>query len=126
MLGYELMDNILFTVTFTDEDQELGDRHASSLMRELRDLDEVEEVSRVKDPNPPAGNMSAFGFLTGMLVAEATAENGKKLLVFLGDRLGNKAIKLKVEGNGKSLEVEASSKEELQFVIAEAQKFLES
>ena len=70
--------------------------------------------------------MSAFAFLTGLLAAEVSAENGKKLLGFLGDRLSNKPIKLKVEGNGKVLEVEASSKEELQFAIAEAQKFIES
>ena len=120
------MDNLLLTLTFTDEDEEISERYASSFMRELRELDEIEDVSRVKDPNPPEGNMAAFSFLAGVLAAEVNKDNAKKLLGFLSNRLSNKAIKLKVEGNGKSLEVEASSKEELQFAIAEAQKFLES
>jgi hypothetical protein len=47
------------------------------------------------------------------------------LLGFLGDRLSGKTIELEVEGNGKKLKVKASSREELQAAIAEAEKFIQ-
>jgi len=45
-------------------------------------------VNRVLDPNPPDRNKSMGGFVVGLLTAPVTPENGKKLLGFLGDRLG--------------------------------------
>jgi len=62
----------------------------------------------------------------GVLAAEVSAANAKKVLGFLGDRLGNKPISLKAEKNGKKLEVTANSREELEFLIQKANEFFES
>ena len=58
-------------------------------------------------------------------MAEVNPENGKKLSGFLGDRLSGKTIELEVEGNGKKLKVKASSREELEMAIAQAEKFIQ-
>ena len=118
--------NIKFTIAFNDPDldSEELDEQVQRLLSELKQIDEVDEVNRVIDPNPPEGNKSMGGFLVGLLTAEATVENAKKLLGFLGDRLGGKAIELTLEGNGKKLSVKANSREELEFAIKAAQDFL--
>jgi hypothetical protein len=87
-------------------------------------MDEVETVDRVLDPNPPEGNKALGGFLVGLLTAEVNATNAKKLMGFLGDRLGDKPIELSVEANGKKLTVKAHSREELQDAIQAAQDFI--
>ena len=92
-------------------------------MSELKQMDDV-ETNLVLDPNPPEGNKSMGGFLVGLLTAQVTPENAKKLLGFLGDRFGGKAIELTVEGNGKKLSVKASSREELEFAMKAAKDFL--
>ncbi|MEH2301412.1 MAG: hypothetical protein V7K88_21065 [Nostoc sp.] len=72
----------------------------------------------------PEGAKSVGGFLVGVLQTEVSLANFKKLLGFLGDRLGNKTIELEVEANGKKLKVKASSQEELAAAIEQAQKFV--
>ena len=86
-------------------------------------MDDV-ETNLVIDPNPPEGNKSMGGFLVGLLTAQVNPENGKKLLGFLGDRLGGKTIEFTVEGNGKKLSVKANCREELESAIKAAQDFL--
>ena len=119
--------SIKFTIAFNDPDldSEELDEQAQRLMSELKQVDEVDEVNRVLDPNPPEGSKSmGGGFLVGLLTAQVTPENGKKVLGFLGDRLGGKPIEFTVEGNGKKLSVKANSREELEFAIKAAQDFL--
>lgn len=120
--------NIILTITFTDPDltAEERDDEAVRLLEELSDRSDLESVDRVRDPNPPEGNKSIGGFLVGMLMAEATMENAKKFLGFLGDRLGNKPISFEVEGNGKKLKVTANSREELDMAIQKAKEFIEA
>lgn len=120
--------NIALTITFTDPDltAEERDEEAVRLLQELSDRADIESVDRVRDPNPPEGNKSIGGFLVGMLTAEATMENAKKLLGFLGDRLSNKPISFEVEGNGKKLKVTANSREELELAIQKAKEFIEA
>jgi hypothetical protein len=78
----------------------------------------------VLDPNPPAGNKSVGAALIGILTAEVSPVNIKKLLGFLGDRLGNKPIELEVEANGKKLKVTASSQAEIIEQTKAAQEFV--
>ncbi len=115
------------TIGFEDPtlDGEERDDEAQNLLNQLRDLDEVEQVDRVLDPNPPAGNKALGGFLVGLLTAEVSAENAKKLMGFLGDRLSGKVIEMEVEANGRKLKVKASSQAELIAAIEAAQKFVE-
>ena len=118
--------NLKLTIAFADLDldAEERDEQAQQLMSELKQMDEVETVDRVLDPNPPEGNKAIGGFLVGLLMAEVNVVNAKNLMGFLGDRLSGKTIELEVEGNGKKLKVKASSREELKAAIAEAERFI--
>jgi len=118
--------SIKLTIAFNDPDldSEELEEQAQNLLAQMRDLDEIETVDRVLDPNPPEGN-SPWGatILVGLLTAQVNKQNAQKVMGFLGDRLGNKAIELEVEANGKKLKVKASSREELEAAIEAAQKF---
>jgi hypothetical protein len=118
--------NIKLTINFNDPDLDLEERdeQAQQLMAELRQMDEIESVDRVQDPNPPEGNKAIGGLLVGLLMAEVNVANAQKLMGYLGDRLGGKPIELEVEANGKKLKVSAHSREELEAAIAAAQKFI--
>ncbi|WP_445633891.1 Sugar ABC transporter permease protein [Nostoc sp. DSM 114161] len=117
--------NIKLTIALTnpDLDTEEKDKEARNLLREIKELD-VESAELVKVTAIPEGGKPVAGFLWGVLQAEVSLANFKKLLGFLGDRLGNKTIELEVEANGKKLKVKASSQEELSAAIEQAQKFI--
>jgi hypothetical protein len=105
-------------------DDEALEKLTQSLRRELLDLEEVKDVKRLLDPNPPEGNKAFGAVLVGMLTAEVNAKNIKTLFGFLGDRLGNKPIEMEVEANGKKLKIQASSQQELLAAIQAAQQFV--
>ena len=117
--------NVRVTIGFVDGDWDPEEREtaAQNLLRSLQDLDEVELVGRVPEVAPDGSK--GLGFITGWVMTQVNQENGKKLLGFLGDRLSGKTIELEVEGNGKKLKVKASSREELQLAIVEAEKFIQ-
>jgi len=117
--------NVKLTIAFNDPDldREELEEQAQNLLAQMRDLDEIETVDRVLDPNPPVGNKAVGAILVGLLTAQVNKENAQKVMGFLGDRLGNKAIELEVEANGKKLKVKASSREELEAAIEAAQRF---
>jgi hypothetical protein len=119
-------DNIKFTINFSDPglDDEERDEEVENLLYQMHDLEEV-EVNRVVDPHPPAGNKSLGALLIGVLTAEVNVTNCKKVLGFLGDRLGGKPIELEVEANGRKLKVTAHSREELEAAVKAAQDFVE-
>jgi hypothetical protein len=119
-------NNIKFTINFSDPDLDDEDRdeEMQSLLYQLQDLDEV-EANPVIDPNPPEGNKAIGALLVGILTAEVNVDNCKKVLGFLGDRLGGKAIELEVEANGRKLKVTAHSREELEAAMKAAQDFIE-
>jgi hypothetical protein len=117
--------NVKLTLTLInpDLDAEEQEREARNLLREINELD-VESAELVEVTEIPEGAKSVGGFLLGVLQAEVSLANFKKLLGFLGDRLGNKTIELEVEADGKKLKVKASSREELTAAIEQAQKFI--
>lgn len=97
------------------------------LFNQMSDVDEVEQVSRIPEPNPPAGSKPLdAAFLIGLLTAEVNAKNMKALLDFIWERLSGKPIELKVEANGRKLEIKAYSQQELSAAVEAAQAFLAS
>jgi hypothetical protein len=120
--------NIKLTIQFTDPqlDAEERDEQAQLLIDELKDIDEIDRVDRVIDPTPPPEGSKAIGtYLVGLLMAQINnIDNAKKMFEFLRDRLGNKSIELTIETNGKKLSVKASSREELDYAIQAAEKFI--
>ncbi|BAZ39550.1 hypothetical protein NIES4101_55040 [Calothrix sp. NIES-4101] len=119
--------NLLLTIDFNDPDlnDEENEEQVQNLQRELRELEGVETIEPVVDLNPPIRHKAIVSFLTGILMAEVNPANLKRLFTFLSDRLGNKAIKVKIKTpDGRELEVEVSSKEEFEYAIAQAEKFI--
>jgi hypothetical protein len=116
--------NLKLTIEFNDPELDPDERNeqAQRLIGELR-LAEI-DVDRV-DADLTEGTKSIGGSLVGLLTAEVTVANGKKLMGFLGDRLGGKPIEFTVEVNGKKLTAKASSREELDYAIAKANDFIE-
>jgi hypothetical protein len=120
--------NIKLTIQFTDPelDPEKRNKEAQLLIRALKSMDEIETVDRVIDPTPaPEGSRSlGVTYLVGLLMAQMNMDNAKKMFEFLRDRLGNKSIEFTIEANGKKLSVKASSREELDYAIQQAQAFI--
>ena len=98
--------NVKLTIALTnpDLDADEQERDTRNLLRDIKELD-VESAELVAVTEIPEGAKSIGGFLVGVLQAEVSLANFKKLLGFLGDRLGNKSIELEVEANGKKLSV---------------------
>ncbi|QFS45446.1 hypothetical protein [Nostoc sphaeroides] len=117
--------NVKLTIALSnpDLDADEQERETRNLLREIKDLD-VESAELVAVTETPLGSKAFGAFLLGVLQAEVSVANCKKLLGFLGDRLGSKAIELEVEANGKKLKVKASSREELTAALEAAQKFV--
>lgn len=110
-----------------DLNQEELEELTQRLFQQMSRLDEVERVNRIPEPNPPAGSKPlSAAFLVGLLAAQITPENIKALLEFLSERLSGKPIELKVESNGKKLEVKAYSPQDLSAAVEAAQAFLAS
>lgn len=80
--------DVKLTIVFTDADLEPEEREeqAQRLIAELKQMDEVDAVKRVPDPNPPEGSKAFGSVLMGLLTAEVSVANAKKLLGFLGNR----------------------------------------
>ncbi|NES23087.1 MAG: hypothetical protein F6K41_30250 [Symploca sp. SIO3E6] len=91
----------------------------------MEDLDEEGAVRRVRETEVPELSKPVVGeFIVGILTAEVNWENIIALMRFVGHRLSGKTIEMKVEANGKRLEVKASSEQELLIAIQAAQKFI--
>lgn len=96
-----------------DLEEERLDRTTRNLLRDIKDLDGVEQAGLVSPEEMPEGAKAFGGTLLGIMTAEVSLQNIKALLGFVGDRLGDKPIEIELEANGKKLKIKASSKQEL-------------
>jgi hypothetical protein len=105
-------------LTFAVNDPELDDKErqeiAQKLLRQLKQLDEVEKVGRAEDSNLEEGSRSVLATLVGVLTAEVSVENVKKVLGFVGERIPNKPIIIKVKVGEQEVEIKAKSRKELE------------
>ena len=111
---------IELTLDFQDsESPEKQEKLTQTTWQQMRQIDGV-KVDRVTDENPPEGSKAFIGsFLLGLLKATVTLDGLKSLFGFLGDRFGNKPIKIKAKfADGREVELEASSREELELAEA--------
>jgi hypothetical protein len=94
-----MTDSRTIQFTFAVDDPELDDERrlkiASKLLRELRDLDEVEKVDRAEDFNPEAGSKPGFATLIGVLTAQ----------------VGDKEVSIKAKSRQELLESEKIAKD---------------
>lgn len=118
--------NVKLTIAFDDPELDAEEREAEAqnLLAQMKDLDEIETLDRVFDPNPPQGNKAIGGTLAGMLTAEVKPDKANGLLGFLGNRLSHKSFEMEVEANGKKLKIKASGQAELMSALPLVQQFL--
>ena len=107
--------NIQFTFGLNEPDLEDEERlkFSTKLLKELRNLDEVEKADRTEDLAPEAGSKPGFATLLGTLTAEISFKNIKGFLGFLGDRLQDKPIKGSIKVGSNEVEFEVKSRQEL-------------
>jgi hypothetical protein len=117
---------IKLTINISDPslDLEEVEQNTSRLLAELREVSEIEAVSRIPDPIVPPMSKSVGSFLAGLLTAEVNPQNAKSVFRYLSDRLGGKPIMLEVEANGKKLKITAHSQKELEAAIEAAHNFI--
>jgi hypothetical protein len=121
--------NVQVTIALTelDLDEEELQAEVQNLLPQLKEVDGVEDADLVAVTDIPAGSKAFGGFLLGLLSAKVNPANLKSLFNFLGDRFGNKPIKLSVKAGAdgsRELNLEASSREEFEFALQKAQDFL--
>lgn len=114
-------------LTELDLDDEELQAEVQNLLPQLREVDGVEDADLVAVENAPKNTKALGGFLLGLLNAQVNAANIKTLFKFLGDRFGNKPIKMVVKApDGRELNLEASSQQEFEFAYQKAQDFLKN
>jgi len=105
-------------LTFAVNDPELDDEErqeiAQKLLRQLKQLDEVERVERAEDLSQEEGARVVLATLVGVLTAKVSVENVGKVLGFVGDRLSDKPIVIKLKVGEQEVEIEAKSRKELE------------
>ena len=118
---------VQFTFAINDPKLEDAERQkiAQKLRRELRQLDEVKNVDFAKDSELETGARSVLATLVGVLKAEVSIENIQKVLGFIGDRLPNKPVAIKVKVGEQQVEIEAKSRKELEDAERVARQLLE-
>ena len=110
-------DETIIQFTFGLDEPELEDaellKFSQKMLRELRNLDEVERAERTEDLDPEAGSKIGFATLIGVLTAHISLKNLKKFLEFLVDRLQDKPMKGRFKSGDKEVEFEVNSRHEL-------------
>ena len=123
-----MADKPTIQLTFAVNDPELEDNErqdiAQKLLRQLKQLDEVEDATLAKDLELEAGAKSVLSTLVGVLTAEVNIENIQKVFGFIGDRIPNKYILIKVAVGDKSVEIEAKNHKDLLEAEKVAHKLL--
>ncbi|MEO0846823.1 MAG: hypothetical protein AAFY50_10400 [Cyanobacteria bacterium J06648_1] len=103
--------------TFELDDPELEDeqrlRFSQKLLKELRNLDEVERAERTEDTAPEAGSKPGFATLIGSITALVHFKNIKAFFRFLGDRLQDKPIEGSIKVGENQVTFKVKSRQEL-------------
>jgi len=102
-------------IDFRDPDIRAGQQEklTQSLWRQMGGIPGV-DADRVLDPDPPEDSKGA-SFLWGLLKAKISMDSLKNVFGFLGDRFGDKPIKIKAKfSDGREFELEAHSRVEFQ------------
>ena len=106
---------ITFGLDDTQFDEDDRSTFATQLLPLLRNnCEAVIQADRSEDFNPESGSKPGFATLIGFLTAEVSLESIKILIDFLGDRLGDKPLKITVTKGNETVTIEAHSRQELE------------
>ena len=109
-----------------DLDEEELQAEVENLLPQIQEVDGVEEAGLVEVSEVPESSKSLTGYVLGMLKTVLLDKADiKNIFGFLRDRFGNKPIKMTLKApDGRELDLEASSREEFEFAMQQAQNFL--
>ncbi|MEH1776035.1 sugar ABC transporter permease [Nostoc sp.] len=119
--------NVQVTISLTELglDEEELQTEAENLLPQIKEVDGVEDANLVAVTEAPQGSKAFGGFELGTLKAVVNPALIKPLFGFLGRVLGNKSIKVGIKApDGRELNLEASSREDLEFARQLAEDFL--
>ncbi|MDJ0733304.1 MAG: sugar ABC transporter permease [Nostocaceae cyanobacterium] len=123
------MSNIQLSISLPQlglDDEQLQ-AEVENLLPQIREVDGVENAALVDVSEAPPGSKSVTGYVLGMLKTSIESGHLKTVFDFLRDRFGNKPIKLVLKASdGRELNLEVSSKEELEFARQQAEEFLKN
>lgn len=117
--------NLQITITIQDPNLDNDELQEETVnFREQIEESEIVEAAQLVTAKAPKNSKSFGGFMLGMLTAEVNPANLKKLMIFIGDRLGGKQLELNLKTpDGKELHLKASSREEFEFIFQKAQEW---
>lgn len=107
---------------YADRSDAQIDRLTVGLLNELRSLDSIEKVQRVPDPNPPIGEMSGGGNLLGVIAAKLSLSQVREVGGFVARKFSSKPVDIKIEANGKKIEILGVLPEDLDRVVEAAER----
>ena len=112
-----MSDKETIQFTFGLDEPELEDeqrlKFAQKLLRELRNLDEVEKADRTEDLTPETGSKPGLATVIGSITAIIPVKHIRAFLDFLGDRLQDKPIKGSIKVGDNEVAFEVKSRQEL-------------
>ncbi|MGF1493665.1 MAG: hypothetical protein ACFBSC_14655 [Microcoleaceae cyanobacterium] len=103
-----------FTIADPNLDDSERDQQARQLLKELRQLDEVERADRTEDLDSEAGGRPGLATLIGFLTIEVNRENIHKLLKWLQGRVSPKPIEIVVKDEDKDVKIVVQSSDDLE------------
>lgn len=98
-------------------------RFSKQVLPELRHLDAVVRADRTEVLVGTAG-IKGFETLLGFLTAEVTRESLTEFFQWMGDRFADKALKVKVKVGEREIQLEATSRKELDDLEQRATRLL--
>jgi hypothetical protein len=111
-----------FQNAYADRSHAQIDRLTADLLKELRSLDSVEEVRRVTDPEPPSGEMSGGGNLLGIVATKLSLSRVREVGGFISQKFSSKPVDIKIEANGRKIEILGVRPEDLDKVVEAAER----
>lgn len=107
---------------YADRSSAQIDKLTADLLNELRSIDSIEKVQRVPDPNPPIGEMSGGGNLLGVVATKLSLSQVRKVGDIIVQKFSSKPVDIKVEANGKKIELLGVRPEDLDRVVEAAER----
>jgi hypothetical protein len=124
-----ISSNIKLIITLADSslDAEQLDEQARNLVQEMKEIEEVENVSLLESTDAPPGAKSIGESIWGVLKAEVSIKNFEKLMNFLHIRIGSQPIKMAVKtSDGKEINLEAVGQKDFEYLMQKTQDFLQN
>lgn len=123
-------DDTIIELTFgldePDAEDEEKNKFAQNLLKELKQLDEVEKAYQAEDPNPEAGAKVGLAKLVGILTTEVKFKHLTAFLGWLGNRFQDKPIRGSIKVGDKEVKFAVKSHKELEKFEQTALKLIEA